>query len=222
MDSPNETLITYHDHKSPISEAFRTLRTNLQYSAVDRELKTILVTSAGPGEGKSTISANLAIAIAQSGKKVIVADADLRRPVLHKIFGADNPVGMTNMLVNGPSDECILDIGIPNLRIITSGPLPPNPAEMLASGMMEKVIAHLKEKADIVLFDCPPVIAVTDVPVLSRKVDGVLLVVRLGQVGRDLLLRAKMQLDKVQARILGVVANGVTVSNGYGYYYYYY
>src|SRR5690554_1477116 len=217
----DNTLITYHDPKSPVAEAFRTLRTNLQFSALDRELRTLLVTSAGPGEGKSTVITNLAVAVAQSGKSVILVDADLRKPVIHKRFGLGNDVGLTNILVHGPAESVLQDVGIANLQVVTSGPIPPNPAEMLDSGMMEKTRDFLKEKADIVLFDCPPVVAVTDAALLSRKMDGVLLVVQLGSVEREAARRAKTLLENVQAPLLGLVINNIPAAGGYYYYYYY-
>ena len=222
MNSVNNSLITHLDPKSPVAEAFRTLRTNLQFSALDRELRTLLVTSAGPGEGKSTITLNLAIAITQSGKEVILVDADLRKPVIHKLFGLRNEIGLTNILVHGPAEEALQETAVPNLKVVTSGPIPPNPAEMLASGMMDKVRDFLKERAEMVLFDCPPVVAVTDAAVLSRKVDGVLLVVQLGAVEREAARQAKALLENVDAPLLGVVINNVAESSGYYYYYYYY
>lgn len=221
MNSVNNSLITHLDPKSPVAEAFRTLRTNLQFSALDRELRTLLVTSAGPGEGKSTITLNLAIAITQSGKEVILVDADLRKPMIHKLFGLRNEIGLTNILVHGPAEEALQETAVPNLKVVTSGPIPPNPAEMLASGMMDKVRDFLKERAEMVLFDCPPVVAVTDAAVLSRKVDGVLLVVQLGAVEREAARQAKALLENVDAPLLGVVINNVAESSGYYYYYYY-
>jgi len=221
LNGMDNTLITHHDPKSPVAEAFRTLRTNLQFSALDRELRTLLVTSAGPGEGKSTVITNLAVAVAQSGKSVILVDADLRKPVIHKRFGLGNDVGLTNILVHGPAESVLQDVGIANLQVVTSGPIPPNPAEMLDSGMMEKTRDFLKEKADIVLFDCPPVVAVTDAALLSRKMDGVLLVVQLGSVEREAARRAKTLLENVQAPLLGLVINNIPAAGGYYYYYYY-
>lgn len=221
MNAIDNNLITHLDPKSPVAEAFRTLRTNLQFSALDRELRTLLVTSPGPGEGKSMVIANLAVAIAQSGKSVILVDADLRKPVIHKRFGLDNDVGLTNILVHGPAESVLRDVGIPNLQVVTSGPRPPNPAEMLDSAMMEKTRDFFKERADFVLFDSPPVVAVTDAALLSQKVDGVLLVVRLGSVEREAALQAKTLLKNVQAPVLGLVVNNIPSSSGYYYYYYY-
>lgn len=218
----NRYLLTHQDTKSPIAEAFRTLRTNLQFSFLGKDVKSLLVTSAGPGEGKSTVICNLAVALAQSGKRVVLVDTDLRRPMVHKALELDNDFGLTNMLINGPTEAAISNSEIPNLFVVTSGPIPPNPAELLESEKMDQVIAFLKQGADILLFDCPPVVAVTDAAIMSRKVDGVILVSRLGVTDRGALLHAKELLDQVGAKILGVVANGVSGVNGYGYYYYYY
>lgn len=216
-------LITHQDPKSPVAEAFRTIRTNLQFSSLDSEIRTIAITSAGPGEGKSTVLANLAVALAQSDKKVILVDSDLRRPTVHKKFGIENTTGLTNLLINGLTEDVLRDVGVPNLKVVTCGPLPPNPSELLGSKMMDKVIEFLKGHADMVLFDCPPVVAVTDAALLGRKLDGVIMTVRLGVVQQDALKRAKTLLENVQARVLGMVLNGVNAANGgYGYYYYYY
>ncbi len=206
-----ESLITVANPRSPVSEAYRTLRTNLEFSSLDRPLRTMVVTSAAPEEGKSTTLANLAVAIAQGGKKVILVDCDLRRPSQHRIFGVLNGKGLTTMVVD---DEAVnappfQESGIEGLRLLPSGPLPPNPAELLASRRMEEIIGLLVEQADIVLFDAPPIIAVTDAAVLSSKVDGVLLVVNAGGTKRDHAQSAKTLLEKVNARLVGVVLNNV-------------
>ncbi len=216
-------LITHFAPKSPISEAYRTLRTNIQYTHVDEPAKSVLISSAGPGEGKSTSVANLAIAMAQTGAKTVLVDTDLRRPVLHGIFGVSRSEGLTNVLV-GKIDlkNAVKPTKIENLDLITSGPLPPNPSELLASKAMEKFIDTVKKTYDIAFFDSPPVIAVTDSAVLATKLDGVVLVMKSGETQKDALLRAKQLLDNVNAHLLGVLINGVTVSSMYGSYYYYY
>ena len=216
-------LITHLDPKSPVSEAYRTLRTNLQFSKIDRSVKTMLVTSSGPKEGKSTTSANLAIAIAQSGKKVVLIDGDLRRPVVHSIFGIEKEDGLTNYLMNDINYEKMIKKSImDNLSIIPSGILPPNPSELLSSNKMEELIERLKQNFDSVIFDTPPIIAVTDAAILSTKVDGTILVVSAGQTNYDAVVRAKSLLDNVNAHILGALLNGVEVGGMYGTYYYYY
>ncbi|MCB0281401.1 MAG: polysaccharide biosynthesis tyrosine autokinase [Calditrichae bacterium] len=216
-------LITHLDPKSPVSEAYRTLRTNLQFSRIDKSIRSLLVTSSGPKEGKSTTSANLAIAIAQSGKKVVLIDGDLRRPVVHSIFGIEKDDGLTNYLMNDISYEKMIKKSImDNLSIIPSGILPPNPSELLSSTRMEELIEKLKTNFDTILFDTPPIIAVTDAAILSTKVDGAILVVSAGQTNYDAVVRAKSLLSNVNANILGALLNGVEVGGMYGTYYYYY
>ncbi|MDN5293587.1 MAG: protein-tyrosine kinase [Eubacteriales bacterium] len=217
----HEKLITHTNPKSPVAEAYRTLRTNIQFSSLDRPLKTIVVTSAGPGEGKSTIVANFAITLAQAGQRVILVDCDLRKPRLHKLFGISRN-GLTNVLVgNLPIEEVLWPTAVPGLLLIPSGPLPPNPAELLGSQKMQNFIEQVSKMGDIVLFDTPPVIAVTDAALLASRVDGVLLVLRAGEVDRRMALQAKEALENARARIIGVVLNDVENSGGSGYYYYY-
>ena len=216
-------LITHLDPKSPVSEAYRTLRTNLQFSKIDRKLKTILVTSSGPKEGKSTTAANLAIALAQVGQKVVLVDADLRRPVVHSIFGMEKDEGVTNYLMGTVTYESVLNSTFhENLYVIPSGVLPPNPSELLASRPMETLIKKLQEDFDVIIFDSPPVIAVTDAAILSTKVDGTILVVNSGNTNRDALIRGNTLLESVDAKLLGVLLNGVDIEGMYGSYYYYY
>ncbi len=216
-------LITHLDPKSPVSEAYRSLRTNLQFSKIDRELNILLVTSAGPKEGKSTTAANLAIAMAQAGKKVVLMDADLRRPVVHSIFGLKKDNGLTNYMMGAIKfEDMIQKTFLDNLFLITSGALPPNPSELLASKKMEEVLDKLRNEFDLVVIDTPPVIAVTDAAVLSTKVDGTILVVASGQTNRDALARAHAVLESVDSGLLGTLLNGVNVEGMYGSYYYYY
>jgi len=215
-------LIVHEQPKSPIAEAYRTLRTNIQFSQFDTELKTIMFTSTGPGEGKSTNVANTAVAMAQSGKKVILLDCDLRKPVQHHIFSLSNK-GVTNALTqNLPLAEIIQDTHVPNLQVVTSGPIPPNPSELLATGKMQKLLDSLKENADLVIIDTPPAIAVTDACVLASKVDGVILVVSSRTIKPEMAQKAKESLLQAKARILGVVLNRVAIEEEHAYYYYYY
>jgi len=213
-------LVTINDPLSPASEAYRTLRMNLQFAALDQQLHTLLVTSAGPGEGKSTTLANLAVTMAQMEQRVIMVDCDLRRPCLHELFGLSNESGLTTMMV----EEQALDnppfqaTSIKGLQLLASGGLPPRPADLLGAKRMERVIERLLQEADILLFDAPPVMAVTDAVVLATKVAGVLLVVSAGETKRDHVQRAVERLNKVNARIVGVVLNNVAldrVINGY-------
>lgn len=215
------TLITVTNPRSPIAEAYRTLRTNLDFSNLDKSLRALVVTSAGPDEGKSTTLANLAVTMAQGGKRVILVDCDLRRPTLHRLFSLKNNAGLTDMvrddaaLANPP----LQDVSVPNLQVLTTGPLPPNPAEVLGSKRMEEILAALLARADLILLDAPPVIAVTDAAVLASKVDGVLLVVSAGKTKRDDAHKAQAQLEKVNARVVGAVLNNVKPEARTQYYY---
>lgn len=215
-------LITHFEPKSHVSEAYRTLRTNIQFAKVDYPLKTLLVTSSSPKEGKSTTVANIAITLAQMGSNVLLVDADLRRPVLHSIFELDQKPGLTEVLMGTKEiEEAIKPTEVGNLSLVPSGPIPPNPSELLGSQVMQRLIEELKEEYDYLLFDSPPVIAVTDAAVLSSVVDGVILVIQAGKVSREAVLRAKSLLDNVAARIIGVVLNNIKFERGHSYYYYY-
>ena len=207
-----ERLITLANPRSPASEAYRTLRTNLEFSSLDKPIRTMVVTSPGPEEGKSTTLANLAITIAQGGKRVILVDCDLRRPSQHTIFGVPNGAGLTTMVVEDRAmkEPPLQEIGVPDFWLLPSGPLPPNPSELLGSRRMEEIIAALLEHADMILFDVPPIIAVTDAAVLASKVDGVVLVFKAGGTKRDHAQRAKALLEKVNARLIGSVLNNVS------------
>jgi capsular exopolysaccharide synthesis family protein len=209
--------------KSPISEAYRTLRTNIEFSSFDDELKTIMITSAQPAEGKTTTAVNLAVAFAQTEKKVLLIDADLRKPTIHHIFSKHNRGGLTNIISNRYQvRELIQETHIDNLSVITSGPIPPNPSEMLASNRMGEVIQELKQMYDIIVIDTPPALAVTDAQIMATKCDGVLLVANAGKVKRQALKRVKDGLDHVKARLLGVVLNNIKRKKGDDHYYYYY
>lgn len=205
-----ERLITATNPRSPVAEAYRQLRTNIQFSSLDRPIKTLLVTSTSPEEGKSTTLANLAITMAQADRRVILVDCDLRRPVLHQLFRVGNGVGLTTVVANRDAQEIpFVPTEVPGLLLLPSGPLPPNPSELLGSNRMAEVIEQLKQQADYVLFDSPPIVVVTDAAVLASKVDGVILVIRAGKTKREYAQRAKAMLEKVNANLLGVVLNGV-------------
>lgn len=216
-------LIAFKNPKSMAAEAFRTLRTNIQYSSLDNALRSIVVTSTGSGEGKSTVVANLAITIAQSGKKVIIVDCDLRKPTIHKKVGVPNTEGLTNVLVQDKKiEECIVATKVSNLYALTSGPTPPNPAELLGSKKLKHILNELSKVFDMVILDAPPVIAVTDAQILSTIVEGVLLVSSYGHTEKLGLLKSKELLDKVGAKILGVVMNKVPEKSDSYYYGKYY
>jgi len=215
------TLITVSDSKSPISEQFRTIRTNIQFSTVDQEVRTLMVTSAGPGEGKSTTVANLAVVFAQQGKKVLLVDADLRKPTVHYTFNQINTYGLTSVLTREMTlEQAIRESEEENLAILTSGPVPPNPAELLGSRAMEAFFTNALELFDMVIFDTPPLLAVTDAQILSNKCDGTILVVSSGKTVKEQLLKAKDLLDAAQSKLLGVVFNNKKFT-GSNYYYYY-
>ena len=217
------SVVTHHDPMGAASEAFRVLRTNLQFMGLDKPLKSILVTSATPGEGKSTVSSNLAVAFAQTGAKVCLVDADLRRPMVAKLFGIDNWAGLTSALIGQAGiDGSLRTTDVQGLTVLTSGPIPPNPSELLGSGRMSRLLEELEQRFDMVLVDTPPVLAVTDAAVLAPKAGGVLLVTRAGQVARQQVVRAKEALEAVKANVLGVVLDGVQTEGRDGYYYYYY
>lgn len=216
-------LVAWNNPKSPPAEAYRALRTNLQFIGLDRPLSSLLVTSAGPGEGKSTTSANLGAVMAQAGRRVILVGADMRKPQLHNIFGFPNDVGLTNVLTGHvPWQKALRDTPIDGVRLLASGPIPPNPAELLGSQRMGDLLKQLQEEVDMVIVDAPPVLSVTDAGVLSQWVDGVLFVVCAGVTPRELALEAKLQLEKVGARIVGTVVNRIERQAGYYHYYYYY
>ncbi|MFQ5824310.1 MAG: GumC family protein [bacterium] len=216
-------LITQFAPKSPISEAFRAFRTSIRYSKVDEPLKSILVTSPGIGEGKTTSVANLAITIAQQGSKVLLVDADLRRPILHSIFNVDKKNGLTNRLVGRISTkEAINKTAVENLFLIPCGIIPPNPSELLGSEAMKNLIDELNLQFDMILFDSPPIIAVTDPVVLSSMVDGAVLVVKAGLTNRKAILRSFTLLKNVNSQVLGVLLNCVPIDGVNGSYYYAY
>ncbi len=212
--SPQVPLITLTDPRSAAAEAYRTLRTNLTFTGLDKPIETLVITSPGPNEGKSVTLANLAVTMAQGERRTIVVDADLRRPMLHQIFGVSNGRGLTTMFVEPEALENppLVKPAVENLWLLPSGPLPPNPADLLGSRRMEEIIAALRARADILLFDAPPVVAVTDAAVLGMKVDGVLLVVASGRTRRDDVQRARELLERAHVRIIGAVLTGAPVT----------
>jgi capsular exopolysaccharide synthesis family protein len=206
-------LVTITEPSAPASEAYRTLRTNLQFASLDNQLRTLLVTSPGPGEGKSTTLANLAVTMAQVEQRVIVVDCDLRRPHLHQVFSLSNEAGLTTMMVDDQALEHapLQETDVKGLRLLSSGPLPPRPSDLLGSKRMDKVIERLLAEADMVLFDAPPIMIVPDAVVLSTKVDGTLLVVSAGDTKREHVQRAIERLRKVNGHIVGVVLNNAAL-----------
>lgn len=220
----SNNLVTAHRPLSPIAEAYRAIRTNVRVSSVDEPLRTLVVTSPQPAEGKTTLVANLGVVMAQAGNRVVLVDTDLRRSVLHKRFGLPNREGLTDALLQ---DEPVLgtllqETKIENLWVLTSGPLPPNPSELLGSRKMAQLITRLKEEADIVVFDTPPTLLVTDAAVLAMEADGVLLTAEAGRTRRTVLRQATERLQPLGVNMIGVVLNSVPVTRSQGYYYYQY
>ena len=218
-------LITQINPKSPISEAFRTLRTNIQFSNIDQEIKTIVFTSATPKEGKTTVVANLATSFSMEEKKVLIIDCDLRRPRLHKLYRIPNVEGLTNVLMGEKTLEEVKYMGrdeSSTLRILTSGPLPPNPAELIGSTKMKDFLKDVRENYDMVILDSPPIGLVTDSAILSTLVDGTVLVIEAGETEIEAAQRAKELLDKVNANIIGAVINKIPINKRGAYRYSYY
>lgn len=217
------SFITARDKLSPISEAYRAIRTNLQFAAAgDKKVKTIVFTSALPSEGKSTTDTNLAIVMGQDNKRVLLVDCDLRRPVMHRRFGLPNR-GLTNCFADDLKLADVIQHDIyPNLDVVTSGPIPPNPAELLGSPKMQELLQGVEDDYDYILLDLPPILVVTDAAVVGSKADGVILVVGSGDISPDEARQAKALLEKGNVNILGVVLNKVPQRHQGGYYYYYY
>jgi non-specific protein-tyrosine kinase len=220
-------LITLTDPRSPVSEAFRTLRTNLEFTSLEHPLRSLLVTSPASETGKSEAVANLAVIMAEGGRKVILVDGDLRKPALHEVFGLSNERGLANLLRSGASPEgqsadlsaLLQGSGVEGLRVLTSGALPQNPSVLLGAPAMAEVIAALVKEADMVLFDAPPVLAVTDASLLAAQVDGTLLVVRAGGTRREHVKRAQALLGKVNARLVGAALTHARVDGTFSSYY---
>ena len=217
-------LITKEDPKSPVSEAYRSLRTSMLYSTTNKNIKSILVSSAGPGEGKTTTVANLAITYANLGKKTLLVDTDLRRPVVHKVFDIDREPGITTYLSHGVDDyrSLIRNSEIDNLSIITAGIIPPNPSELLGSPRMAELVKKLEKDWDMVLFDSPPMVAVTDATMISKEIDQIVLIVKVGQTDKKAFRHTISNLNNIEAPLGGIIMNAVTHKSSYGSYYYYY
>lgn len=215
------SLITMLSPKSPVSEQYRTVRTNIQFSAVDKEMRSILVTSSGPGEGKSTTVSNLAVVFANQGKRVLLVDADLRKPTAHYTFDVSNMNGLTNVLTKSSSlEDAVSQTKEPNLYVLASGPIPPNPAELLGSKAMDEFIQDAYKVYDVILFDTPPILAVADAQILSNHVDGTILVVYSGETEMEAAGKAKELLQASKAKLLGAVLNHKKLQDSQYYYYY--
>ena len=216
------SLISLMDPSSPIAEQYRTIRTNIQFaSSADRQVQSLVVTSSGPSEGKSLTSANLAVVFAQAGSKVLLVDADMRKPTIYKTFQLNNNSGLSTVLSTGASvAETAQKTPVENLSVLTNGPKPPNPSELLGSTKMDQIMTEMQGEYDIIIFDMPPVVTVTDAQIMASKADGSLLVVRENWTRKDALNQAKESLALVNARVLGVVYNGAEHNKDKAYYYY--
>lgn len=203
------SLITLIKPSSVISEEFRTLRTNIQFSMVDKQLSTLMFTSAAPGEGKTTVASNVAVVFASQGKRVLLVDADMRNPSVHRLFNFVNHRGLTNLLTEYKTtiQDVIHRTTKKNLFVLTCGLIPPNPSELLASKRMDQLIENMKKHFDLIIFDLPPILAVTDAQVMANKTDGTVFVIRDGVAEKQSLYKAKELLEHVQANVIGVVYN---------------
>lgn len=214
-------LVAHSNPRIPISEQFRQIRTNILFSSADKEIKSIVVTSPEPSDGKSTIAANLAIVLAQQGKPVLLVDTDLRKPSVHYTFNTSNLEGLTSVLTKKISlENAISKTHVPYLKILTSGPVPPNPSELLNSKALEKVLEQLENRFEFIVFDTPPILAVTDSQIVAKKCDGIVLVISSGKTHRDQATKAKELLEKTKTQMLGVVVNGVDTPESVYYYEY--
>lgn len=214
--------IAQSNPRSPITEAYKTIRTNIQFAAVVQETRVILLTSSEPGEGKTSTVSNLAIVSAQAGNKVLLIDADMRKPQVHQRFQVSNLDGLSTALIREkPLESCIVSSKIPNLFLLPSGPIPPNPSEMLASKSFGALLDTCKEHFDLIYLDSPPVLAVTDALVLGRIVDGTILVIDAQHTNRNQAIKAVNMMKQVETRILGTVLNRIDRKASGSYYYYY-
>lgn len=216
-------LITHLYPKSTISEQYRMIRSNIMYSSIDNKIKKIVVTSAAPSAGKSTTAANIAVTYAQAGKKVLLLDGDLRKPTVQYTFETKNVFGLSNLITDQIGlNQAVQNTQIENLSIMTSGPIPPNPSELLTSNRFKNLINELEQYFEIIIIDTPPVLAVTDAVIMSTIVDGTILVTNVETNNKHHLIKAKEVLQKSEAKLLGVVLNNVEISSKDDYYYYEY
>lgn len=213
-------LIAHMKPKSQIAEQYRNIRTNIHFSTVGSDIRSILVTSPSAGEGKTTTIANLAVVFGQQGKKVLVIDADMRKPTLHEFFQVDNRSGLTSVLSGqAPLEKCVHETGMENVSFLSSGPVPPNPAELLGFRMTEDVLQEAYQQFDLVLVDTPPALAVTDAHILADQCDGIILVVRSESTEKEKAVKAKQLLEHTSGKLLGVILNAKEeLKNKYGYY----
>lgn len=215
-------LIAFTTPKSFVAEQFRTLRTNITFSSPDADIRTMVITSAAPSEGKSTTSANLAVVYAQEGKRVLLVDGDMRKPTTHHTFHLGNSIGLSSVLTRQATiDEAVRTTAIERLELLTSGPIPPNPAELLASKSMDALIRQLHDMYDLIIFDAPPVLSVTDGQILANKCDGTILVVSSRNTEKEMAAKAKDAILASNSQIIGAVLNNYELPKDNHYYQYY-
>ena len=211
--------IQFKKLKFPLSEQFKSLRTNIEFSSLGDEIKSIVVTSSIEGEGKSTIISNLAVTMANINKRVVIVDCNLRSPTIHKRFSLPNSKGITSILVqNRRIEECVLTTNIPNLYIIPSGPISSNPSELLGSKKMKEILNELSNSFDMILIDTPPIIYIADAQILSALAQGTIIVTSYGKSAKNELLNAKDMIEKVRGKILGVIINKIPGKYNYNSY----
>lgn len=221
MDRTGRKLIAYTTPRSFVAEQFRNVRTNINFSSPDKEIRSIAITSAVPSEGKSTAAANLAVVFAQEGKKVLLIDGDMRKPTMHHTFEIRNTVGLSNVLTRRLPVEAAIKKGpITGLNLLTCGPIPPNPAELLASDTMSQLIQHLRKTYDLVIFDSPPILSVADGKLIADKCEGTILIVNSGNTEKRGALKAKETLELTSSKILGIILNNFTHTKETYYYEY--
>lgn len=215
-------LIAFTTPRSFVAEQFRTLRTNITFSSPDEDIRTMVITSAAPSEGKSTTSANLAVVYAQEGKKVLLIDGDMRKPTMHYTFHMGNTTGLSSVLTRQTTiEEAVRATSVERLDLLTCGPIPPNPAELLASKSMDALIRQLRDMYDLIIFDAPPVLSVTDGQILANKCDGTILVVSSGNTEKEMAAKAKEAILASNSRIIGAVLNNFVLPKDNYYYQYY-
>jgi len=214
-------LLAHNSPKDPVAEQYRTIRTNIQFSGADQDIKSLILTSSGTAEGKSTTASNLAAVYAQQGLKVLLIDADLRKPTVHYTFRLENHAGLTNVLTRQSTlGQAVQETEVRDLYVLTSGPIPPNPSELLASHQMEELLKEMKQQFDMVIFDTPPILAVADAQILANQVDASILVVSSGKTEKEAALKAKELLVHAKSKLLGAVLNNRKADSGNYYYYY--
>lgn len=213
-------LVALHQPNTPIVEQYRTIRTNIEFSSFEKPFRSLLITSGLPGEGKSFSAANLAVVFSQQEKKVLLIDADLRKPTIHKIFELDNHCGVTNVLMRKSYLENVVQQSqAENLHVLTSGPIPPNPAELLSSQAMEDLLEEAYKQYDLVILDSPPLLPVADAQILANQVDGSILVILSGKTKLDNAIKARDALNSSKSELLGAVLNGRKVKKARQYNY---